>query len=298
MHPASTIRAWARTSPGVTPPREGPAGAPPEAGGVATLPAPARRVPAAAFRVDERLVSVRCPQSFEADQYRVLRHFFQGGGDGRSQVLAVSSPAAGEGKTTTATNLAATLAQSRDARVLLVDTDLRRPFVAAALGLGSAAGPGLVGALLDERLELGSVVRETPFGLSVLPAGPPPADAYRALGSPRLGRLLAEARAAYDYVVLDTPPLLLVPDCRLLERWVDAFVLVVAAQRTPRKLVAEAVAAVEPAKLAGIVFNGDARPLWGYYGGYYAAYHADRADRPGGRRWWRRARARSPQPWR
>jgi capsular exopolysaccharide synthesis family protein len=253
-------------------------------------------VPAAALRVDERLVTVRAPRSFEAEQYRVLRHFLQGTGAERSQVIAVSSPAAGEGKTTTAVNLAATLAQSRGARVLVVDTDLRRPFVASALGL-STSGPGLVGALLDERLDLAAAVQRTPFNLAVLPAGPPPADAYHVLESPRLGRLLQQARAEYDHVVVDTPPLLVVPDCRLIEPWVDAFVVVVAAQRTPRRLLGEALAVVEPAKVAGIVFNGDARPLWGEYGGYYADYHAGRGER-GGWRWWRRSRGQGRRSWR
>jgi len=260
------------------------------------------RVPAAALRMDERLVSLRSPDSFEADQYRVLRHFLQGAaGDDRLQVLAVSSPAAGEGKTTTAVNLAATLAQSSGARVLLVDTDLRRPCVASSLGLGSSAGPGLTGALLDERLDLGAVVRVTPFNLSVVPAGSPLGNAYQILESPRMGRLLEEARGSYDHVILDTPPLLLVPDCRLLSRWVDGFVIVVAARRTPRRLLAETLGAMDPAKLVGIVFNGDDRPLSGYYKGYYAGYYHEGARKARGRKWlswWRRGQPGRQKAWR
>lgn len=257
-------------------------------------------VPAAALRVDERLVSLRSPNSFEADQYRVLRHFLVGTEEADSRrVIAVSSPAAGEGKTTTAVNLAATLAQSPGARVLLVDTDLRRPCVASSLGLQST-GPGLSGTVLDERLDLATVVRSTPFKLSVLPAGAPPANAYQILESPRVGHLLEEARGAYDYVILDTPPLLLVPDCRLLSQWVDVFVIVVAAGRTPRKLLAETLGAVDPAKLAGIVFNGDHRPLSGYYKGYYGGYYGDHAGRGSGRSWWSwwRRQPDRKKPWR
>lgn len=259
-------------------------------------------VPAAALRVDERLVSLRSPNSFEADQYRVLRHFLVGTEEAdRRRVIAVSSPAAGEGKSTTAVNLAATLAQSPGTRVLLVDTDLRRPCVASSLGLGPSAGPGLSGAVLDERLDLASVVRSTPFKLFVLPAGASPANAYQILESPRVGRLLEEARGAYDYVILDTPPLLLVPDCRLLSQWVDGFVIVVAAGRTPRKLLAETLGAVDPAKLAGIVFNGDDRPLSGYYKGYYTGYYGDHARQGAGRpwwSWWRRRQRNRKKPWR
>jgi receptor protein-tyrosine kinase len=116
-----------------------------------------------------------------------------------------------------------------------------------------------------------------------------------------VGRLLEEARGAYDYVVVDTPPLLLVPDCRLLSQWVDGFMIVVAARRTPRRLLAEALAAMEPARLVGIVFNGDERPLSGYDKEYYASYYRPRAQESGGRRWlsrWRRARGGERRTWR
>jgi capsular exopolysaccharide synthesis family protein len=260
------------------------------------------KVPAAALRMDEHLVSLRSPESFEADQYRVLRHFLQGAREGgRLQVIAVSSPAAGEGKTTTAVNLAGTLAQSPGTRVLLVDTDLRRPSVATSLGIAASAGPGLAGAVLDPRLDLAAVVRPTPFRLSVVPAGVAPGNAYQILESPRVGRLLEEARRSYDYVVVDTPPLLVVPDCRLLFHCVDGFIVVVAARRTPRKLLAEAIGVMDPDKLLGIVFNGDDRPLAGYYKGYYSGYYHDRGQPAGGRRWlswWPRRQRGRQRPWR
>ena len=78
------------------------------------------------------------------------------------------------------------------------------------------------------------------------------------------------------------PPFLVVPDTRLLETIVDGFLLVVAANRTPRRLVEETLNEMDNAKLLGIVFNGDERPLSSYYGSYYAHYHA----LPRRRRWW------------
>ena len=71
-----------------------------------------------------------------------------------------------------------------------------------------------------------------------------------------------------------TPPLVSVPDCRVIEKWVDGFLLVVAAHKTPRKLLAEALNVMEPEKIIGLVFNGDERPLSGYpYGdGYRYGY--------------------------
>jgi capsular exopolysaccharide synthesis family protein len=239
--------------------------------------------------LEEHLVSLLSPQSFEADQYRILRHFLDPGkGAETRQVLAVTSPAAGDGKTTTAVNLAATLAQLPGARVLLMDTDLRRPFVATSLGLDESSGPGLGGTALDLALELDELVRPTPFNFDIVPAGPPPPNAYQVFDSPRVGELLEEARRAYDHVVLDTPPVLLVPDCRLMSQWVDGFVIVVAANRTPRRLLADALSALDQDKVLGIVFNADLRPLSGYYKNYsgYYGYHQNQSAN-GRRSWWR-----------
>ncbi len=233
----------------------------------------------ASASLEGHLATLLDPSSFAAEQYRVLRHQIEQ--LQRSQglaVVAVSSPAVGEGKTTTAINLAGTLAQAPGARVLLVDADLRRPAVGGRLGLGGAGGgPGLAGAMLEPAYELTVVVRHrSPFNLSVLPAGRCPETPDELLGSARLGELMAEAREAYDFVVIDTPPLLLVPDCRSLGKWADGFLIVVSAHKTPRKLLEEALRIMEPEKVIGIVFNHDDRPLSGYYkqySGYYTRFN-------------------------
>ena len=247
---------------------------------LSTPPTSGEVVPA--LEVEDHLACLLSPQSFEADQYRVLRQFLTEARGARPlRILAVTSPAAGDGKTTTSINLAATLAQTPGSRVLLVDTDLRRPFVATNLGL-SPDRPGLAEAAIDEGLRLSDVVQSTPYNLAVLPAGAPPANPYRALESPRIGQLLEQARDAYEYVVLDTPPVLLVPDCKLMSQWIDGFLLVVAAHRTPRKLLGEALSALDESKMLGIVFNGDDRPMGGYYGKYYGGYYHDRSRRETG----------------
>src|SRR5947208_1368994 len=81
------------------------------------------------------------------------------------------------------------------------------------------------------------------------------------------------AGGPYGCGFLGMPPVLLVPDCRLMSQWIDGFLLVVAAHRTPRKLLGEALSAMDEAKVLGIVFNGDDRPLSGYYGGDYRSYY-------------------------
>src|SRR5207244_16176 len=123
---------------------------------------------------------------------------------------------------------------------------------------------GLADAIADDRLTLPEVVRHLPrFNLSVLPAGRSPASPYEALHSSRLDELLEEARSHYAYVVVDTPPVVPVPDCRLIARLVDAFLVLVGAHRTRRELLQEALAALDSTKILGLVFNGDDRPRGG-----------------------------------
>ena len=234
-----------------------------------------------ADRVETCLVSLLDPRSFEAEQYRVLRYVVETLRKGANlQVVAVTSPGVGDGKTTTAINLAGALAQSVDARVLLVDIDIRRPAVARQLGLASSKR-SLVTTLLDASLTLGNVVeRLGHFNLSVLPAGGPAVAPYEALKSPRLEALFDEARQCYDYIVLDAPPFLPVPDCRVIAKCVDGFITVVKAHRTRRGELAQTLDLMDPAKVVGLVFNGDHARRSSYYNAY--------AGPPRRRRLWRR----------
>lgn len=260
---------------------------------VASLP-PSIHRGAERVEIAEQLVSLLAPDSFAADQYRTLRHSVEGlRKESGLQVIAVTSAGPGDGKTITTLNLAGALAQGQDARVLVVDADLRRPSVAKYLGLGFHRSPGLAGAILDPACELRRAVhRLDRFNLSVLPAGAPQTAPYELLNSPRLENLLRDARGLYNYVLVDTAPILALPDCRVIGKWVDGFLIVVSAHKTPRRLVADALGLVDPAKVIGIVFNRDDRPLssnYGYYHSYYTHAHA----RPG---WWRRIwKARAPR---
>jgi capsular exopolysaccharide synthesis family protein len=213
--------------------------------------------------LEGHLVSLLEPTSFAAEQYRALRHMIeQLHRSAELSVIAVSSPDASDGKSMTAINLAGTLAQAPDARVLLVDADLRGANLAGYLGLDEHEAPGLVEAILDANLTLEAVTQKRPhLNLSIVPAGRRPSAPYEVLKSPRVGELLAEARRQYDYVIVDTPPLVSVPDGRVTGKWVDGFLIVVAAHRTPRKLLEEALNVMEPTKIVGLVFNGDDRHL-------------------------------------
>ncbi len=211
--------------------------------------------------IDPHLVSLLEPGALEAEPYRALRHLVEQ----RRQltglsVLVVASPGTGDGKTTTAINLAGALAQDPKARVLLIEADLRSPALAARLGLHGAGSRGLVEAILDPRVALDAVVEPCPpFNLDIIPAGHRRGVPYELLASPRFTELIEAARARYDYVLIDAPPLVPFPDGRVFASSVDGYLLVVSASHTPRKLVADALSLLDPAKLIGLVFNGEER---------------------------------------
>ena len=227
--------------------------------------------------LDRRLVSLTAPASFEADQYRALRAHLESAREVRDlKIVAVTSAVVGDGKTTTSINLAAALAQGRDTRVLLVDADLRRPSVGRDLGIEEVRIPGLADAVLDETPSFAGLVRRLPpSNLEVLTAGRPSAEPYEVLRAPHLQALLQEARGRYGFIVIDTPPIVPVPDCGLIARWVDGLLIVVAAHRTPRKLLVESLNQLPPDKVVGMVFNGDDHATAGYHD-YYRAYPASR----------------------
>ena len=215
--------------------------------------------------VEEHLVTLLAPTSFESEQYRTLRTLLEARRqDGGPAVIAVSSPSVGDGKTTTAINLAAVLAEGEESRVLLIDADLRNPSVAGKLGLSRSIA-GLTHALRARGTSLDDLVlRRPPFNIDVLLAGQSSKAPYELLKSSVFADLLKEARRRYEFVVIDTPPIVSLPDCRLIGNLVDGFLIVVAAHRTPKKLVEEALNAVDPEKVLGLIFNGDEQGLSGY----------------------------------
>ena len=229
--------------------------------------------------LDRHLVSLTAPASFAAEQYQGLRLTVERVARSRDvKVIAVSSPAAGDGKTVTSINLAGALARGSNDRVLLIDADLRRPSLGSLLGIGREER-GLADMLAEGGPAFGDILRPTPLpNLSVLTAGTPRGGVSELLRSPSLDTMLRDARQQYAYVVVDTPPLLPVFDSALLAKLVDAVLLVVAANQTPRKLLGEALNRLEPSKVLGIVFNRDDRPLFGYYNSYnryYREYFTD-----------------------
>jgi capsular exopolysaccharide synthesis family protein len=239
--------------------------------------------------VAEPLVSLNARATVAADQYRALRHNLESLLESAApHVIAVTSPSPGDGKTVTTLNLAGALAEKDDARVLVIDADLRRASVAAYLGLPGDPTPGVADALSEPRCDLSQIIRRVRgTNLSIALAGTPGSAPHELLGSARFEALLEDARREFSWVLIDTPPCVLMPDCRLIERFIDGFLLVIAAHKTPRRLVAEALHELPRAKTLGVVFNADDRASASYYG-YSGSHYDDAARRSHRGAWWKR----------
>ena len=212
--------------------------------------------------VDDRLVTLLTPNSFAGEQYRTLRHLVEKmHTETGVSVVGVSSPSIGDGKTTTAINLAGALAQARETKVLLIDMDLRRPAVNGQLGLRGFNPKGVV-AVLGAGASLDDVIVELPmFNLSIIPSGPRQSAPYELLKSSRLHQMMDEARRRFDYVIVDTPPVIAVPDCRVISSGVDGFLIIVNAHKTPTRLLSETVNVLGQSKVLGLIFNRDDQPI-------------------------------------
>jgi capsular exopolysaccharide synthesis family protein len=236
------------------------------------------------LRLDGHLVGLVAPTGYEAEQYRRLRHRIEELAAGRdARVLAVTSAVAHEGKTMTAINLAATLAEADGTRVLLIDADLRRPALAGHFKRLEGGG-SLQHVLGDPGGRLRQGVRTLPgSNLSILTAEEAQSGSYDILGSAAFATLVAAARRMFDFVVIDASPLVPVPDGMVLHRVVDGYLLVVAAHSTPRRMLAEALNMLDVHAVIGIVFNQDERAPFGY-GHYYRKHVHEYLPPTGGAR--------------
>jgi capsular exopolysaccharide synthesis family protein len=188
------------------------------------------------------------------------------------KVVMVSSAVMGEGKTLTSSNLALTLSESYKKNVLLIDGDLRRPALHSLFRLESS--PGLSEGLFageDQRL----AVRQVSPRLGVLTAGRPSSDPIAGLTSPRMASVIEEARDAFDWVIIDTPPVALLPDANLLATMVDGAILVVRSGSTPWDLAQRAVEALGRERVLGVVLNLSSAPSHNLGYGYYDYLAAD-----------------------
>jgi capsular exopolysaccharide synthesis family protein len=186
----------------------------------------------------------------------------------------VTSAVPREGKTLPVTNLALTLSGSYDRRVLLIDADLRRPAIHDVLLLPNASG--LSDLFASERAAM-RVIEAGPR-LHVLPAGRPTGNPMAALTSDRMRSLLQHAETAYDWVLLDAPPVGIMPDAGLLAGITGATLFVIAAGSTPYKMIQRAIEELGRDCIVGTVLNRIEQgsiPAMDHYDTYYGSAATD-----------------------
>lgn len=196
--------------------------------------------------------------------------------------LLCTSATPSEGKTTVSSNLAVILAQ-RGTRVLLIDADLRRPNVHHRFGLNGKLGLSTVLSGQNTLEEAVQPVKEVP-GLDILASGPVPPFPTEMLSSQTMSDLLKHAGTQYEYVLLDSPPILSVTDGVLLSRQVDAVILVVRHGKSSKNVVRRGrdLLVRSGAPMAGVVLNAvdlNAPEYYGYYG--YSGYSYSSLDPAG-----------------
>ena len=204
------------------------------------------------------------------EQYRRLAAtLHQAQAEQQLKTVMITSALPGEGKTLTAINLALTLSESYERRVLVIDADLRHPSTHKALGVANTRG-------LSEALRDGSALSfvEVSDGMAVLTAGSPGPTPLAGLASTRMADILEECATRFDWVLIDTPPIGVLPDAQVLARLVGAVLLVIGAGTTPVDAVERAVAELGGADaIFGIVLNRVDQlriPSADYYGHYKA----------------------------
>lgn len=230
-------------------------------------------LPADGPRIDPILSSLYHPMSREAEAYRSVRTaLYFNSREGGHTVIQVTSPDMGDGKTTLIANLAVSIAQS-EKKIILIDADFRRPRLHKLFKLSAKQG---LASVMSGDAEINDVVQPTPIpGLFVLPCGPIPPNPAELLTLPRFEELLAYLREKYDFVLIDTPPLLAVTDPCVVVPHVDGVILTVRISKNarPHATRAKEILATLGANVIGVVVNGVGADAKGYgYQGYRYGY--------------------------
>jgi len=214
--------------------------------------------------LNKRRISLIQPDSYVAEQFRALRGRIDAIAEQRPmRTVAVTSATPGEGKTTSAINLALVTSLSVGRRVLLIDCDLRRPKIHRSLGIRPEAG--LAEVLTDAASLDDAIVKVEGVNLELLTVRGRPSNPSELLGSARMREIVAELGERYDRVILDTPAALGLPDAKTVADLCDGCVLVVRADVTPQEDIHTMLEILDRRRVLGVVLNGTAA-VQGRYG--------------------------------
>jgi capsular exopolysaccharide synthesis family protein len=223
---------------------------------VAAPPLPEFAVEEAHLNPENRLVYYDDPRSPAADRFRLLRmRLKEHWAAGKLKKLLVTGALAHDGKSTVTLNLATALAERGKRTVLVVEADLHHSSLAESLRLKPWAG--LTECLVDDAASpLSAIRRIQPLGWHLLPAGEPRRNPTELLQSPAFGQIMQKLSPCFDWILIDSPPVIPLTDSLTLQQHADASLLVVRAGRTPREAVEQTIALLGKKNILGIVLNG------------------------------------------
>jgi protein-tyrosine kinase len=221
---------------------------------------------------DRQIRTVLDPLTLVGEQFRVLRSKLGLMQKQRGiKTILVTSTVPEEGKTFTACCLAGVIAQEPGKRVILIDADMRKASSGPGLGLnGISRSVGLSRVLTGEMAFQNALLNSTNLEFYFLPAGPFPPNPSELLSSANLEQTIRTAASIFDWVIIDSPPVIGLADTTLLAHLCDAILLVVRADSTPTKLIVDAVQKIGKERICGVVMNrqkhiNSSRYYYGYY---------------------------------
>lgn len=185
--------------------------------------------------------------------------------------VLITSTIPQEGKSMIAGNLACTFAHATEERTLLIEGDLRRPSLTRMFGIRASAG--LSDSLRDEKRGLRNICHLNDANVWILPAGSPPSNPLELLQSPRLPLLMEELAKCFDWIVIDSPPVLPLADTSIWMRLADGILLVTREGTTEKRQLQKGLEALDSKKVLGALVNSSVASAYsGYY--YRSASHS------------------------
>ena len=225
------------------------------------------------LRDDSRLISVVKEGSLGAEKFRFLAVRLRQLRHSRPlKKILITSSIPQEGKSTVAANLACTLARRKPQKTLLLEGDLRRPNIASQFGLGKL--PGLCEWLSGESQSI-NIYRLESLGVWILPAGSTPQNPLELMQSGKLSPLMEQLEAWFDWIVIDSPPVLPLADTSLWSRLADGILLVTRKGTTEKQQLQRGLEAIDKTKLLGALVNSSANAA---HSDYYQRYTSSTAD--------------------
>lgn len=222
---------------------------------------------------ESRLIFDTDPRSAAADRFRYLRmRLREFWNSGKLKTLLITSPLPEDGKSTTALNLATALAEKGNRSVLLIEADLYHSPLQSLLGLDERGG---LAECLEESRNPQSVIRRLDsLGWFLLPAGQAKGNPTELLHTEAVKSVLQRITPCFDWVLIDSPPVVPLVDALLLKQHANATLLVTRAGRTPREMIEKSITLLGREHVVGVVFNGVERldQQYSKYSKYYGHY--------------------------